>query len=217
MDMQLHHLARLLAAVAAGAAIGLERELHAKPAGFRTNILICLGAALFTLLSIEMAEPPGPAAVDRTRIAAQVVTGVGFLGAGAIIRHRGSVIGLTTAATIWTVASIGMAFGAGAYLLGAASTILAAGVLFTLSAVEARIAGLRTTARLQFRLRGPLEVSETLRRFVQDSGARCRTWKVTKQEEGYSVYAKLVGARDQLERVQRALIARDEVLSLTRL
>jgi putative Mg2+ transporter-C (MgtC) family protein len=116
-------------AIVLGAAIGLERETRRKAAGLRTNMLICLGAAVFTIISKQMAEPGG----SLTRIAAQIVTGVGFLGAGAIIQDRGGVHGLTTAATIWLVASIGMACGAGFYSLAVISTIIAVIVLIGLA------------------------------------------------------------------------------------
>ena len=109
-----------------GAAIGLERELSGKSAGLRTNLLICLGAAIFTIISKRLAV------VDEgstTRIAAQIVTGVGFLGAGAVIQDRRGVHGLTTAATIWLVASIGMACGAGFHELAAISTLIVIVVL----------------------------------------------------------------------------------------
>jgi putative Mg2+ transporter-C (MgtC) family protein len=109
-----------------GAAIGLERELSGKSAGLRTNILICLGAAVFTIISKRMVSGTGD---SIARIAAQVVTGVGFLGAGAVIQDRRGVHGLTTAATIWLVASIGMACGAGFHSLAAASTLIAIIVL----------------------------------------------------------------------------------------
>ena len=99
-------------AVLFGAAIGLEREISSKAAGLSTNVLICLGAAVFTVISKQMAAGTD---ASVTRIAAQVVTGVGFLGAGAIIVDRGGVYGLTTAATIWLVASIGVACGAHLY------------------------------------------------------------------------------------------------------
>jgi putative Mg2+ transporter-C (MgtC) family protein len=117
-----------LLAVALGAVIGLERQLRGKAAGLRTNILICLGSAVFTIISKQMAEPGG----SFTRIAAQIVTGVGFLGAGAIIQDQGGIHGLTTAATIWIVASIGMACGAGFYSLAIMSTIIAIVVLIGL-------------------------------------------------------------------------------------
>ena len=113
-------LGKLLLATLLGGAIGLEREMAGKPAGLRTNILICVGAALFTQLSVDIARigftPDGRPYGDTTRIAAQIVSGIGFLGAGAILHGAGAIIGLTTAATIWVVAAIGAAVGAGAYV-----------------------------------------------------------------------------------------------------
>src|SRR5437868_3018060 len=96
---------RLFVAAGLGAAVGLEREYNRKPAGLRTNILIAVGSALFTMLSVSMTAPGG----STDRIAAQIVTGIGFLGGGAILHNRDSVHGLTTAATIWVNAAIGMA------------------------------------------------------------------------------------------------------------
>jgi putative Mg2+ transporter-C (MgtC) family protein len=105
-----------------GAGIGLERELSGKSAGLRTNLLICLGASVFTIISREMVTGTSG---EVTRIAAQIVTGVGFLGAGAIIQDRHGVHGLTTAATIWLVASIGMACGAQFYILAIVASLIA--------------------------------------------------------------------------------------------
>lgn len=122
-------LISILLATVLGAGIGLERELSHKAAGLRTNLLICLGAALFTIISAEMAAGAND---SLTRIAAQIVTGVGFLGAGAIIQDRGGVHGMTTAATIWLVASIGMACGARFYQLAIISTLI---ILFVLICV----------------------------------------------------------------------------------
>ena len=126
-------LARLALAAALGAAIGFERELREREAGLRTHLLVCLGSGLFTIVSaygFREFLTSGDAVVraDPTRIAAQIVTGIGFLGAGAIIREGLSVRGLTTAATLWGVAAIGMASGAGYYsaaLFGTAIVILA--------------------------------------------------------------------------------------------
>ena len=106
--------------------IGLERELSGKAAGLRTNLLICLGAAVFTIISKQMVNGTEGSV---SRIAAQIVTGVGFLGAGAIIQDRGGIHGLTTAATIWLVASIGMACGARCYQLAVVTTLIAIIVL----------------------------------------------------------------------------------------
>jgi putative Mg2+ transporter-C (MgtC) family protein len=122
-------LVRCGAAALCGALIGLERELKGKPAGFRTNILICLGAAMYMAAGLLIVNEGGEGGSDPARIAAQVVTGIGFLGAGCIIQQRGRVVGLTTAATIWVVAAIGIIAGAGFPIL---AFIAAAMVLLTL-------------------------------------------------------------------------------------
>lgn len=123
-----HTFCKLLLAAFLGGIIGLERELRGKPAGLRTNILIAMGAALFTTISLQMAVNSDP-----TRIAAQVVTGIGFLGAGVILREHGAVVGLTIAATIFVVAAIGVAVGAGLWW---PSVVAAAIVLVTLLALS---------------------------------------------------------------------------------
>ena len=137
------------AAVVCGGIIGIERERRGKPAGFRTNILICLGAALYMLtgeLLLAVQKAPG---LDPTRIAAQVVTGIGFLGGGAIVHSRGSVTGLTSAATIWVVAGIGLLIGAGFPGLGLLTTLLVLGTLELLARLEPRILGRCRRATLE--------------------------------------------------------------------
>jgi len=124
---------RLAAGLILGAIIGFERELHRQPAGFRTHSLVSLGAALFTVVS---AFGFGGAAVDPTRIAAQIVSGIGFIGAGTILQYRGHIRGLTTAASLWSVAAIGTAAGAGLYVVAAAGTVLILVVLSLLDRVE---------------------------------------------------------------------------------
>ena len=120
MSIELEMVLRLLLATALGAIIGYQRERAGKPAGLRTHILICVGAAIFTVTSIY-----GFGAADTARVAAGVVAGIGFLGAGAIIRGgEGIVAGLTTAATIWAVAGIGLAAGAGLYLVSAVTAAI---------------------------------------------------------------------------------------------
>jgi putative Mg2+ transporter-C (MgtC) family protein len=129
---------RLFLAALAGGLIGLEREMRRQTAGLRTHILISIGAALLTLLSIWMSQSFGLDRTDPTRIAAQIVSGIGFLGAGAIMKIGNNTKGLTTAASIWTVAALGMAIGGGMWLpaLGALALILATLVL--LEPVERR-------------------------------------------------------------------------------
>jgi putative Mg2+ transporter-C (MgtC) family protein len=131
---QVEPLGRLLLAAVLGAVLGAEREARARPAGLRTNTLIALGSALFTLVSLHMVAVGGG---DATRIPAQVVTGIGFLGAGAILRTRGDVIGMTTAATIWVNAAIGMAAGAGLYALAITATVATLIVLIMFLRIEA--------------------------------------------------------------------------------
>ncbi len=114
-------IVRLILAAVLGGIIGLEREIKHKPAGLRTNMFICFGAAMFTILSYRLADAfPG----DHTRIAAQIIPGIGFIGAGSILHSRGSVQGLTTAATLFVVASVGMAAGGGLYLSAVFATLV---------------------------------------------------------------------------------------------
>jgi putative Mg2+ transporter-C (MgtC) family protein len=126
---------RLALAAVLGGVVGLERELNGHQAGLRTNILIATSSCLFTILSIH-AFPLVGNAQDTARIAAQIVTGVGFLGAGTLIQTKGAVYGLTTGATIWMVAAVGMAVATDLYLLGIATTILTTGVLVLLAPIS---------------------------------------------------------------------------------
>jgi putative Mg2+ transporter-C (MgtC) family protein len=129
-------LARLLVAAALGGAIGLEREMKRRPAGLRTNMFMCFGAALFTMLSALMASPGS----DQTRIAAQIITGIGFIGAGSIIHSRsGGVQGVTTAATVFVVAAIGMCAGAGLMFPATLATALVMSGLLMLGILEQHV------------------------------------------------------------------------------
>jgi len=129
---QLDLALRLTVGLLLGALIGFERELHRQPAGFRTHSLVALGAALFTVVSAF--GFPGEA--DPTRIAAQIVSGIGFIGAGTILQHRGHIRGLTTAASLWSVAAIGTAAGAGLHVVAVVGTVLILIVLSLLDSVE---------------------------------------------------------------------------------
>ena len=122
---------RIILATVLSSIVGIEREFHHKPAGLRTNVMVGLGSCLFTLVSIRATDIfPTLSAIDPTRIAAQIVTGIGFLGAGTILfeKDRSSVIGLTTAATLWVVAAVGTAIGMGLYLEAIVGTLM---VFFT--------------------------------------------------------------------------------------
>jgi putative Mg2+ transporter-C (MgtC) family protein len=128
-------LLRLVVAAILGGIVGLEREARHKPAGLRTQMFICFGSAFFTLLSGELAGNLGG---DHTRIAAQIIPGIGFIGAGTILHARGSVTGITTAASLFVVASIGMAVGGGLYLPAVFATLLLLAALRLLGLLEAR-------------------------------------------------------------------------------
>ncbi|MCK9486843.1 MAG: MgtC/SapB family protein [Dehalococcoidia bacterium] len=130
-------LARVLVGVVAGAIVGFERRRSGKRAGVRTVALVSMGAATFTVISVWGFE-----AHDTARVAAQIVSGVGFLGAGTILRYRGEVLGLTTAATIWVSAALGMAAGAGLYVLALGGALIATGVTALL---PHDVPGMRTT------------------------------------------------------------------------
>src|SRR5882724_10861075 len=124
-------LVRLILAALLGGIIGLERELKHRPAGLRTNMFICFGAAMFTLLSAQLAGGN-----ETTRIASQIIPGIGFIGAGSILHARGLVSGLTTASTLFVVASVGMAVGGGLYVTAVFATLVVLLELFTLGRFE---------------------------------------------------------------------------------
>jgi putative Mg2+ transporter-C (MgtC) family protein len=159
-------LLRLGLAVLLGGAIGFERELSGKPAGLRTNILICVGATLFTVLSLKLAGARG----DPARVAAQILPGVGFIGAGTILHARGAVTGLTSAATIWVVAAIGMALGGGAYTEALGTTLLVMLVLAGLGYLETHVALRATHARLQIHAKPEVGALEELETIVRRAG-----------------------------------------------
>ncbi len=135
MNLWMESLIRLVAAALLGGLIGLERELSHKPAGLRTNMLICTGSALFMIIS-HLVATSGPQSGDPGRIAAQVVAGIGFLGAGVIVHSRGSVVGVTTGATIFVIAAIGLAVGGGYYVPATAATLIVILSLIVLGKLE---------------------------------------------------------------------------------
>lgn len=138
---------KVLLAITCGGVVGLERQISNKPAGMRTNILICVGAALYTIMSVFIAQhmqkavPGTPGLVDPGRVAAQIVSGVGFLGAGMIIQSRGNVMGLTSAATVWVMAAIGLAIGLGYPITAVLFTVTVYLTLTLLNRFEVNILG----------------------------------------------------------------------------
>jgi putative Mg2+ transporter-C (MgtC) family protein len=145
MPSELELALRLLLAAVLGGAVGLEREISDQPAGFRTHMLVSLGACLFAVISafgfgaFLGPDLPGQVRFDPSRLAAQIVTGIGFLGAGAIIRYGMTVRGLTTAASLWVIAAIGTAVGMGLYVLSLVTTLITIVSLFGLKRVRGRL------------------------------------------------------------------------------
>jgi putative Mg2+ transporter-C (MgtC) family protein len=163
---RLELLLQLGLATLLGGAIGLERELGGKPAGLRTNILICIGSALYTQLSLAMV----PAGSDASRVAGQIVTGVGFIGAGTILHARGAVVGLTSAATIWVVAAIGVALGAGHYAEGLLATLVVLVVLQGLGRIEIAVERHSTKSHLSVHARPDVASLEELETVIRRTG-----------------------------------------------
>ena len=183
---------RVLSSVLLGFAIGLEREMTNKYAGLRTNILVCLGACLFTIISIygfpEVSVTGDELGTrDTARVAAQVVTGIGFIGGGTVLRHGATVFGLTTAATLWVSASIGMACGAGMYGLAIVATVLSILVLVSVRLFEKNvlISSTKNTRRLKMSISCLNENSNDIYDYIIEHSKHLReiSRKLNKQDD----------------------------------
>ena len=194
---------RLVFAAILGGLIGLERQFKHRPAGLRTNMFICIGSAMFTLLSDQLAvEHSG----DHTRIAAQIIAGIGFIGAGSILHRKGELVtGLTTAATLFVVASIGMAVGGGLYLTSIFATGVILLALFLLGAAERQL-NLRIV-QVTYEVTGAnademaLEVNHILERWHRFS----MNWRVARTAEHVRVQFDLMGTLKQQEHFLQGL------------
>jgi putative Mg2+ transporter-C (MgtC) family protein len=207
-------LGRLALAVLLGGIVGIERELSGKPAGLRTNILICLGSALLMDLSITIGiVGDGERVGDPARIAAQVVSGIGFLGAGTIMQARGAVVGLTTAATIWTVAAIGLTVGAGHKAEAIAAALLVTLVLTALGWLESWLLSFRRVVTGVVHLRGDARFEEIAAIF-RSSRISIQSKRVTEQADGLVYEMQLIGPARQYDRLAEELMHRPEVVSV---
>jgi uncharacterized membrane protein YhiD involved in acid resistance len=198
---------KVVLAIVCGGLIGLERELKHKPAGLRTNILICLGAVLFTSLSVLISEgTPGGPLGDPARIAAQVVTGIGFLGGGMIIQSGGSVTGLTSAATVWVVAAIGVCIGMGYPIIASIFTATVFFCLYFLSKVDNQILGKLQCYETWIHLKS---MDPTARAAVMDTfqhgDLELIRLSVDEKDERYQIVAKYFAPEVRHLRIQAAL------------
>jgi putative Mg2+ transporter-C (MgtC) family protein len=213
-ELRLDLLLKLTMAVVLGGAVGLEREIAGKPAGLRTNILICLGAALITDVSIGIAEGPGGARVgDPARLAAQIVSGIGFIGAGTIMQARGTVTGLTSAATIWVVAAMGIAVGAGHYLEAAGAGVLVTLVLAGLGNLEHKLRRARRVLSCTVRTK-PGFAQRDLEAILASSGIKIIGQRVFDHSEDRVYELKLAGPARQYEVMNEKLLTHSEILGV---
>jgi putative Mg2+ transporter-C (MgtC) family protein len=191
--------------------VGLEREVRGKPAGLRTNVLICVAAALFTVLSIH--SPLGRS--DPGRVAAQILTGVGFIGAGTILHMRGSITGLTSAATIWVVTAIGMAVGAGAYVEAIGATTLVMLVLGGLRWVEDGLARQTTGSILIVHTRPEPSAQAELEALVRTTGIEIERSETRRENVDLVLELRLRGARRLHEQALLAVVHHPLVRSVS--
>ncbi len=198
---------KVVLSILCGGFIGLERELKHKPAGLRTNILICLGAMLFTWISVMMAglaQPGTPG--DPARVAAQIVTGIGFLGGGMILQSGGSVSGLTSAATVWVVAAIGMCIGLGYPIIATIFTITVFITLYFVSKVDRKIFGKMHCYETWIHLKSMdaaarAEIMETF----QHGDLELTRLSVDERDERYQILARYFASEVRHLRIQASL------------
>jgi len=187
-----HITVRLLLAFILGGLVGFEREVHGRAAGLRTHILVCLGSALIMLTSMHLFHLYREVAtVDPARIAAGVITGIGFLGAGTIMRFRASVRGLTTAASLWAVAGIGLAIGSGFYLGAYVTTALVLIVLFFLTKLERALVRKDWYKILAVETKGDAQQLTDIRSALCDYKAEIRDFEIKKKSASDNVVVEL--------------------------
>lgn len=208
-------LMRLVLAAVLGGLIGMEREAKHRPAGLRTNLLICVGAAMFTLLSDALASGhPG----DHTRIAAQIIPGIGFIGAGSILHNRGNLItGITTAATLFVVASVGMAVGGGLYLTAVFATGLILVCLFLLGWAEQWVNIKRDLNSYEITGSSADDMKAEVNRILENVHGIMQNVQIAETRQHIRLQFELAGKRKEQEEVLRGLKQSSVLESVTAL
>ena len=208
--LKLATVGRLMLAGLLGGLVGLERELKAKPAGLRTTLLICVGSAMFTQLSLQIAllAAGGDNGFrgDPARLAAQIIPGIGFIGAGAILHGRGRVTGLTTAATLWVVTAIGIAVGAGAYVEAIVTTALVLGTLALLGRFERMIGARRTHRRYTAAVDPTSDAFDRLLERFRDEKLEVKVEQVEKAGDHVEVTFRVIGHSGDHDRLLKHLM-----------
>ena len=201
--MLFEYLPKILLAIFCGSLIGLERELKEKPAGMRTYMLICTGATLFTMVGIYFSEQWGGVS-DPMRVAAQVVTGVGFLGAGTIMFARGYIKGLTSAAAMWISAAVGMSIGTGMLVFSVLVTLILVLTLILLGKIEYNL-GLKGKKTYKFRATLPSDKLDSLLSLVKKGGTRFSMTEMSTASGKVTVTLKCDLSRSERQRLQWSL------------
>ncbi len=198
---------KLLLSVLIGALIGAEREYRDKTAGCRTITFICVGATLFTMLSFKIGGDNDP------RIAANIVSGIGFLGAGVILREKGRVVGLTTAAMIWLTAAVGMGIGAGKYVISGVAAIIIMAVLWLFPSFENIIDRARETRSYEIVCGSKYDKAVELQKLFQCNGLSVKSFKQEKSGNMMTCSLVVIGSPQNHEQARRQLFEDDDVKS----
>ena len=196
---------KLILAIALGGLIGLERESSQKPAVFRTNIMVCLGSTIMMSMAAGLIKGSSASPDSLIRMAAGVVTGIGFLGAGTIIHSRGAVIGLTTASTLWVVAGLGLLIGAGYYIPAIIFTIMVIATLVTFRKVE-EVYLKKHIYRYHLRFREQPELLSKLRKLSFHHGVRLEHLSLKKEGSSMVISFTAVGSEDKEQEFNEAVL-----------
>ena len=196
---------KLILAIALGGLIGLERESSQKPAGFRTNIMVCLGSTIMMSMAAGLIKGSSASPDSLIRMAAGVVTGIGFLGAGTIIHSRGAVIGLTTASTLWVVAGLGLLIGAGYYIPAIIFTIMVIATLVTFRKVE-EVYLKKHIYRYHLRFREQPELLSKLRKLSFHHGVSLEHLSLKKEGSSMVISFTAVGSEDKEQEFNEAVL-----------
>jgi putative Mg2+ transporter-C (MgtC) family protein len=211
MMVSTEDLIKLVLAVVIGGIIGAERERHNKAAGLRTMILICIGAALFTIFSMKMTGEK----YDPTRIASNIVVGIGFLGAGVILREGGRITGLTTAATIWLTAALGMGIGSGQYVLVGAAAFLVTIVLWIFPRFEDRLSVPSEVRTYAITCKKSWEKFKELKSLFKEQGMAINNYKQEKRGADMVCTFEVYGTTKKHDRMVQRLLADKDVKETT--
>jgi putative Mg2+ transporter-C (MgtC) family protein len=215
MTLLWEDIIKLIFAMALGGMIGFEREMRDKSAGFRTLMFISTGSALFTIYSIKTASLPGFEQIsDPGRITAQIVTGIGFLGGGVIIRERGEIRGLTTASTIWLAAALGIGAGLGDFLFATLSAVLIFLALLVFPSLEGLVRTITRSSTYNIVTNGPVEKYDQLSKLIKSHRLHIVSSRQGKNESYYIFNFTVTGQPDNHNALVKELLADPDIIQL---